>query len=147
MLTLIINVSRFIYIFLMILFIICGWYCYKGIAVLRPQNTFAFYQNLILIFFNGLSIVIIFLHTLVNKGELYTGMLWMGISCASMILMQILAITLHKGSNRMIWNSIMMLLSISIVMLWRLKTQIAYQQIQWMAICFLFINILMLIMR
>lgn len=147
MLTLIINVSRFAYIFLMVLFVICGWTCYKSIAARRNETTLAFYQNLILIFFNSLSIVIVLLHTVVNQGDLTTGVLWIGIACASMILMQVLAISVHSGSSRLLWNCVMMLLSISIIMLWRLKTAIAYQQIQWMAVCFLIVNLILLIMR
>lgn len=147
MLTLIINISRFVYIFLMLLFVLCGWYSYRNMDDHEEVSTMGSYQNFILLFFNALSFVIIILHTFTNEGDLFTTMIWLAIAAASMIAMQILSVTLHKGSSRLLWNCVMMLLSISIVMLWRLKTQIALQQIQWMAICFIFINILMLIMR
>ena len=140
-------ISRFIYIFLMILFIIFGWQCYKRLPSQKQAAYFAHSQLLLIALFQVLTDTIILLHTLEIKGDMKQALIWLGAEAGGMLLMGILAETLHKGTGRLIWNAVFMMLSISIAILWRLNPDVAIQQIRWMLICFALINIVLLVMR
>lgn len=147
MLNLIINISRFVYIFLILLFLICGWHIYKSLPSQRKSKGMATYQSVIILLFNILSDMIIILRTIYNEGDLTSCLIWLGIAAGGLLVMHILTVTLHKGTSRLLWNNVFMLLSISIVILWRLNSSIAHQQIRWMIVCFGVVNIILLIMR
>ena len=146
MLQFITSVARFAYLVMMVLFIIFGWVCYRKLPSQHKAAYFADSQIIIIVLFQIVSDTIIVLN-MVQNGDDLMPCLWLLASGAGMIIMGILAGTLHDGTGRLIWNAIFMLLSISITILWRLNMQIAIQQIRWMLVCFVLINIVLLVMR
>ncbi len=64
-----------------------------------------------------------------------------------MVFMYILLLTLHRHTNRLLWNCVFMLVSVGFVMLWRLDQTTARYQVYWLALCFIVINVVMLFFR
>ncbi len=147
MLSLIINLSRFIFILLMFLFILFGWRSYKRLPSQKQAAPYAHSQQVIIALFIILADTIIMLHTIEAEGDMKECLIWLGAEAGGMLLMGVLCETLHQGTSRLVWNCIFFLLAISIAVLWRLKTAIAIKQIQWMLICFVFVNVVVLVMR
>lgn len=63
------------------------------------------------------------------------------------VLMYLLLLSLHRRTNRLLWNCVFMLTSISFVVLWRLDQESARFQAYWMLAGFLVVNLVMLLFR
>lgn len=152
MFNLCVSISRFIYIILMGIFILCGYYLYLRRPSERTSREICNYQTAAIILFNLLSFVILFFHELQANDWQFGEPIWnfltkMAMAAGFMLGMHILSTTLHRGTSRLLWNCVFMLLSVSLVVLWRLKASTAIAQIYWMGICFLVVNVVLLIMR
>ena len=142
MFNLCVSISRFIYIILMGIFILCGYYLYLRRPSERTSREICNYQTAAIILFNLLSFVILFFHELQAHDWQFGEPIWnfltkMAMAAGFMLGMHILSTTLHRGTSRLLWNCVFMLLSVSLVVLWRLKASTAIAQIYWMGICFL----------
>lgn len=139
-------VSKYIYLFLLVLFAGIGYYLYWRKPSSSTCKEMYAYQTAIIVLFNLISMILIVLR------EWEDTIPWemlkvLGLYAGVMIGMYIVLATLHKHTNRLLWNCVYMLLSVSFIMLWRLDQESAKMQIWWILACFVVVNVVMLVFR
>ena len=145
--------ARYLYPVLLLLFTALGYYLYLAKPSASICRDFYVYQAVFIILFNIVSFILIFLKMWdqrpsdgsgwIDMGRVVT----MGIYAAEMIVMYILICTVHRLTNRLLWNCVFMLLSVSFIMMIRLDVEEARRHVVWIAVGFLACNIVLLIFR
>lgn len=139
-------VSKYVYLFLLVLFTALGYFVYIRKPAASTCKEMYSYQAAIVVLFNLLSIILIVLREwkdtvpweVLKSVALYVG---------AMIGMYILLLTLHRHTNRLLWNCVFMLLSVGFITLWRLDAETAHRQVYWIIACFAVVNVVMLFFR
>ncbi|MCF0135802.1 MAG: FtsW/RodA/SpoVE family cell cycle protein [Lachnospiraceae bacterium] len=145
-------IARYLYPVILFAFTAMGFYLYLVKPSASTCRDFYVYQLVIIVLFNLLSLFLILakmIETGRNTGE------WLdmeririvGIYLAEMILMYVLLCTVHRNTNRLLWNCVYMLLSVSFILLYRLNIEEAGKQVMWIAIGFTAANMVLLIFR
>ncbi len=139
-------VAKYIYLVLLVLFAGIGYFVYWRKPAGNVCREMYSYQAAIIVLFNLMSAILIFLH------EWETEIPWhllkpLGLYAGLMVFMYILLLTVHRHTNRLLWNCVLMLLSVSFIMLWRLDQETAISQVHWIGVCFVVVNLVMLVFR
>lgn len=147
MASLFIKVSKYLFILYILIFLLCGF-----IAVLRRKITVRQYttasniQRLMTLLFNLQSFAIIYMHE--SGGEKVMVLLrTFGIAYAALLLFLFSMSKMHAGSSKILTNCILMLLSIGIVILWRLRPASCQRQVLWMVLGVVIMNVFMYVFR
>lgn len=144
-------VARFLYPTILLAFTAMGYYLYIVKPSAATCKDFYVYQLVIIIIFNLLSFFLIFmkmLDTFRTSGEFdVSRIMIIAIYVLEMVVMYILLCTLHRNTNRLLWNCVYMLLSVSFIVLFRLDKGDAMRQVLWIAVGFLAANIVLLFFR
>ncbi len=121
MASLFIKVSKYLFILYILIFLVCGF-----TAILRRKITVREYtaasnlQRIVTLLFNVQAFAIIYMHE--AGGEKVMLLLrTFGIAYAALLLFLFSMSRLHTGSSKILTNCILLLVSIGIVMLWRLR--------------------------
>lgn len=139
-------VSKYLYLFLVILFAGIGYYLYwRKPSSLVCKEMYS-YQAAIIVLFNLLSMILILLRER-NETIPWELLKTLGIYAGMMIGMYILLLTLHRHTNRLLWNCVYMLLSIGFIVLWRLDQESAVMQVWWIGASFILANLVLLFFR
>ncbi len=139
-------VSKYLYLFLLFLFVAIGYYLYWRKPSSSTCREMYSYQAAIIVLFNLLSMLLILLREWQEEvpwEQIKTLMIYGGI----MLGMYILLLTLHRHTNRLLWNCVYMLLSVGFITLWRLDQEAAVMQVWWIAACFAVVNVVLLFFR
>ncbi len=147
MLTLILSLSRFVYIALMLIFILGAFYSFRRLPSRRRTWEMANYQYFTVAVFFLLGAGTILLETLRNEGDAANCALYLALTGGGLLVMHILTITVHKGTSRLLWNGIWMLLVVGLTMLWRLRSSVAVRQVRWLLFCLVLVNVILAVMR
>ncbi|MCI8633731.1 MAG: FtsW/RodA/SpoVE family cell cycle protein [Lachnospiraceae bacterium] len=139
-------VSKYLYLFLLFLFVAIGYYLYWRKPSSSTCREMYSYQAAIIVLFNLLSMILILLR------EWQDGIPWEQLKTLTiyggvMLGMYILLLTLHRHTNRLLWNCVYMLLSVGFITLWRLDQESAVMQVWWIAACFALVNFVLLFFR
>lgn len=146
-------VAKYVFPSLLLAFISLGLYLYLAKPAASVCRDFYAYQITFVVLFNLLSFILIFMKMWdTGKGDEggwldIDKIITMAIYLGEMLFMYILLCTLHRHTNRLLWNCVYMLLSISFLMIMRLNPQEARQQVYWIGIGFAICNLVMLIFR
>lgn len=139
-------VSKYIYLALVLIFAGIGFYIYLRKPPGSTCRELYAYQTGIVVLFNLISLILIFLHEW--DGALSLDLMkTVGIYVGEMVIMYCLLLTVHKHTNRFLWNCVYMLLSVSFIMLWRLDPETASMQVVWIGICFIVSNLVLFVFR
>lgn len=168
--------GKYVYLALIVLFTAMGFYLYlrkPSASVCREVYS---YQAVFIVLFNVMSYVLIIMNAwnasktsqaaleAAREGQSLSQFLsplmshlpgWftesmlvtLGLYALIMIFMYILLATVYKHTNRLLWNCVYMLLSISFVVLYRLDPDVCRRQIYWMALGFAVSCIVMLFFK
>lgn len=147
------QIARFVYPAIVITFAALGFYLYLVKPSAATCRDFYIYQLALIIVFNLVSFMLIGLK--MSDARIKDPDNWLdmkkvtaaGLYLLEMVIMYILLCTLHKHTNRLLWNCVYMLLSVSFVILIRLDSEEALKQVLWIALGFLAANLVMLIFR
>lgn len=101
---------------------------------------------MVIILFNLQSGALIFFHEL-GGGRTLEFVRMFGIAWVALIVLNFTMSKMHRGTNKILTNSITFLLSIGIVMLWRLRPDNCIRQIWWIVVSVVAINVVMYILR
>lgn len=145
-------IARYLYPVILIAFAALGFYLYLAKPSASTCKDFYVYQVVIIILFNLLSFFLMFMKmwdTAMQGGTRFdmNKIRVIGAYAILMVGMYILLCTLHRHTNRLLWNCVFMLLSVSFVVLFRLDTEEAMRQVMWIAVGFLASNIVLLFFR
>ncbi len=141
------EVSKYVNVLLVAVFAISGLYAVLNKKITRRAfGDFCAYQRVVIILFNLESAVLIFFNEL-GGGRTIEFLRMFGIAWAAFLVLSITMNTLHKGSNKILTNSIIFLLSVGIVMLWRIRPESCIRQIWWIVVSVVVINVVMLFLR
>ncbi len=145
-------IARYLYPVILIAFASLGFYLYLAKPSASTCKDFYVYQVVIIIIFNLLSFFLIFMKmwdtaTKGGSGFDMNKIRVVGAYAVEMVGMYVLLCTLHRHTNRLLWNCVFMLLSVSFVVLFRLDPEEALRQVMWIAIGFLASNIVLLFFR
>lgn len=138
--------AKYVYLGLLLLFAGIGYYVYcrkPSGSICREMYS---YQATIIVLFNALSMILILMKEWEEEVPWDTIQM-LGLYAAVMIGMYILLLTVHKLTNRLLWNCVHMLLSVGFITLWRLDSETAVMQIWWIAGCFVLANVVLLVFR
>lgn len=139
-------VSKYVYLFLLIVFTGIGYFVYWRKPTASTCKEMYSYQAAIIVLFNLLSGILILLKEW-DEGIPWEALKTLTLYAAAMIGMYILLLTLHRHTNRLLWNCVYLLLSIGFIALWRLDPETAVTQVYWIIGCFIVVNIVMLFFR
>ena len=141
------EVSKYVNVLLVAVFAISGLYAVLNKKITRRAfGDFCAYQRVVILLFNLESAVLIFFNEL-GGGRTIEFLRMFAIAWAAFLVLSITMNTLHKGSNKILTNSIIFLLSVGIVMLWRIRPESCIRQIWWIVVSVVVINVVMLILR
>ena len=141
------EVSKYVNVLLVAVFAISGLYAVLNKKITRRAfGDFCAYQRVVILLFNLESAVLIFFNEL-GGGRTIEFLRIFAIAWAAFLVLSITMNTLHKGSNKILTNSIIFLLSVGIVMLWRIRPESCIRQIWWIVVSVVVINVVMLILR
>ena len=139
-------VSKYVYLFLLVLFAGIGYFVYWRKPSAGVCKEMYSYQAGVIVLFNLLSCILIVLkewHETIPWETFRMLLLYAGV----MFGMYILLLTLHRHTNRLLWNCVYMLLSVGFIVLWRLDPDTAKTQIYWIAGGFAVVNVVLLFFR
>lgn len=168
--------GKYVYLALIVLFTAMGFYLYlrkPSASVCREVYS---YQAVFIVLFNVMSYVLIIMNAwnasktsqaaleAAQEGQSLSKLLgplmshlpgWftesmlvtLGLYALVMIIMYFLLATVFRHTNRLLWNCVYMLLSISFVVLYRLDPDVCRRQIYWTALGFAVSCIVMLFFR
>lgn len=141
------EISKYVNVLLVAVFAISGLYAVLNKKITRRAfGDFCAYQRVVILLFNLESAVLIFFNEL-GGGRTIEFLRMFAIAWAAFLVLSITMNTLHKGSNKILTNSIIFLLSVGIVMLWRIRPESCIRQIWWIVVSVVVINVVMLILR
>lgn len=141
------EISKYFNVLLVAVFAISGLYAVLNKKITRRAfGDFCAYQRVVILLFNLESAVLIFFNEL-GGGRTIEFLRMFAIAWAAFLVLSITMNTLHKGSNKILTNSIIFLLSVGIVMLWRIRPESCIRQIWWIVVSVVVINVVMLILR
>ena len=141
------EISKYVNVLLVAVFAISGLYAVLNKKITRSAfGDFCAYQRVVILLFNLESAVLIFFNEL-GGGRTIEFLRMFAIAWAAFLVLSITMNTLHKGSNKILTNSIIFLLSVGIVMLWRIRPESCIRQIWWIVVSVVVINVVMLILR
>lgn len=139
-------VSKYLYLFLLVLFAGIGYFVYWRKPSGSVCKEMYSYQAGIIVLFNLLSCILILLKEW-NETIPWETMQYLLMYAGVMFGMYLLLLSLHRHTNRLLWNCVYMLLSVGFIMLWRLDPDTAKTQVFWIAGGFAVINVVMLFFR
>lgn len=141
------EISKYVNVLLVAVFAISGLYAVLNKKITRRAfGDFCAYQRVVILLFNLESAVLIFFNEL-GGGRTIEFLRMFAIAWAAFLVLSITMNTLHKGSNKILTNSIIFLLSVGIVMLWRIRPESCIRQIWWIVVSVVVINVVMQILR
>ena len=141
------EISKYVNVLLVAVFAISGLYAVLNKKITRRAfGDFCAYQRVVILLFNLESAGLIFFNEL-GGGRTIEFLRMFAIAWAAFLVLSITMNTLHKGSNKILTNSIIFLLSVGIVMLWRIRPESCIRQIWWIVVSVVVINVVMLILR
>ncbi len=141
------EISKYVNVLLVAVFAISGLYAVLNKKITRRAfGDFCAYQRVVILLFNLESAVLIFFNEL-GGGRTIEFLRMFAIAWAAFLVLSITMNTFHKGSNKILTNSIIFLLSVGIVMLWRIRPESCIRQIWWIVVSVVVINVVMLILR
>ncbi len=141
------EISKYVNVLLMIVFAISGLYAVLNKKITRRAfGDFCAYQRVVIVLFNLQSGALIFFHEL-GGGRTLEFVRMFAIAWIALIVLNFTMSKLHRGTNKILTNSITFLLSIGIVMLWRLRPDNCIRQIWWIVVSVVVINVVMYILR
>ncbi|MBQ7916490.1 MAG: FtsW/RodA/SpoVE family cell cycle protein [Firmicutes bacterium] len=141
------EVSKYLNVLLVFVFTASGLYAVLNKKITkRSFGDFCAYQRVVIVLFNLQSAALIFFNEL-GGSRLEEFLKMFGIAWVAMLVLSITMNTLHKGSNKILTNSIIFLLSVGIVMLWRISPSNCIRQIWWIAVSVVVMNVVMLALR
>ena len=128
------EISKYVNVLLMIVFAISGLYAVLNKKITRRAfGDFCAYQRVVIVLFNLQSGALIFFHEL-GGGRTLEFVRMFAIAWIALIVLNFTMSKLHRGTNKILTNSITFLLSIGIVMLWRLRPDNCIRQIWWIVV-------------
>lgn len=141
------ELSRYINVLLMIVFTVSGLYAVLNKKITRRAfGDFCAYQRVVIILFNVQSAALIFFHEL-GGGRTMEFLKMFAIAWAALFVLNFTLSKFHRGTNKILTNSITFLLSIGLVILWRLRPDNCIRQIWWLVVSVAVINVVMYILR
>lgn len=145
---LVILLSRYLFIFYIIFFVMQSVRIFlgeSGMARVKPYLCYA-YQKVTMVFMHLTAFIIL----AYNNGE-YSfkaeGLVLCGAGLLFICIASWIWEKVYRYSNKLLWNTIIFFMDISIIMLYRLNPQIALRQAEWIGIGFILSLIIPLLMK
>lgn len=141
------EIARYANVLLMLFFTLSGLFAVLNKHITRKGfgNSCA-NQRFVIIAFNVLNVAIVLLRAQ-ESGDLLTAIRAFATAWIALIVLGVTMSRFHRGANKILTNCIIFLLSVGLVMQWRIKPEVCLRQVNWIVVGVVVMNVVMFILR